>query len=62
MEKCIEKKVTLLGKGVGQMKVEDGLVGLMKEEKGMKKEVFENLDAVITVGEINPRVEKKRKE
>jgi hypothetical protein len=54
MEKCIEKKVALLGKSVGQMKVEDGLVGLMNEKKKVKKEVLENLDATIIISEISP--------
>lgn len=60
MEKCIEKKATLLGKSVGQVKVEDGLVGLMKEKKRVKKEVLEKLDVAVTIGEINPWAKKKR--
>jgi hypothetical protein len=33
MEKCVEKKVALLGKIVSKMKIKDDIVDLMKEEK-----------------------------
>jgi hypothetical protein len=33
MEKCVEKKVALMGKIVSKVKIEDGIVGLVKEKK-----------------------------
>jgi hypothetical protein len=33
MEKCVEKNVALLGKIVSKVKIEDGIVGLVKEKK-----------------------------
>ncbi len=53
MEKCVEKKVALLGKIVSKMKIEDGIVGLMKEEKKGKWEVLET-PLVVIMGEISP--------
>jgi hypothetical protein len=41
MDKCVEKKVAILGKIGSEMKIEDGIVGLVKEEKKSKQEVFE---------------------
>jgi hypothetical protein len=33
MDKCVEKKVAILGKIASKMKIEDGIVGLVQEEK-----------------------------
>jgi hypothetical protein len=36
MEKCIEKKVVLLGKTITKVKLEEGVEDLMKGERKMK--------------------------
>ncbi len=36
MDKCVEKKVTILSKITSEVKKEDGIVGLVKEEKKSK--------------------------
>jgi hypothetical protein len=36
MDKCVEKKVTILGKIASEVKIEDGIVGLVKGEKKSK--------------------------
>ncbi len=59
MEKCVEKKVALLGKIVLKMKIKDDIVGLMKEEKKGKQEVLERPPVVI-MGEISPWLEKRK--
>jgi hypothetical protein len=37
MEKCIERKVNLLGKTIAQVKIELGVEHVMKEEKKVKR-------------------------
>jgi hypothetical protein len=41
MDKCVEKKVVVLGKIASKMKIKDGIVGLMKKKKKNKRKVFE---------------------
>ncbi len=59
MEKCVEKNVALLGKIVSKVKIEDGIVGLVKEKKKGKWEVLET-PLIVIVGEISPWLEKRK--
>lgn len=61
MEKCIEKKVVLLGKTITKVKLEEGVEDLMKGERKMKWK-FESGVGVGKVGEINPSFENSKLE
>jgi len=61
MEKCIEKKVVLLGKTITKVKLEEGVKDLMKGERKMKRK-FESGVGVGKVGEINPSFESNKLE
>jgi hypothetical protein len=61
MEKCIEKKVVLLGKTVIEVKLEEGVEDLMKGKRKMKRE-FESGVGVGKVSVVSPSLEKSKLE